>query len=524
MPASSYNLKPLGPAPLSKSKFTHAKQCELYVWLEVRTDLPQVEPDAMTQARFDAGDAVGELARQRWDNRCAAAVRKPGVRVTDDPRLHAQAVAETAAALADGATLIHEAAFTHRGVKVRIDVLERLDDGTFALHEVKSSARYDEKKHLFDAAVQLWVARAEGLDVSRVTLTHLNGDYVWPGGPYDLEQLFTETDVTEDALAVQEQVAGDVERIRALLEQDERPEVGPFPNCCSPYPCPYIPVCPGLPDPVDHPISELPKGRNVAQRVYDATGYRSLLELNWREASHLLTYASGEPHEKWINTWHATVTRERTILDGYRRWERSLEWPLHHFDFETVNPALPVIVGTRPYQVVPLQYSVHVEHQDGALHHFEFIANPDDPDPRRSLIRSMIEHLGARGSIIHWSQYEVYRLKDLIADVAYEEYRPALQAIVERLADLGLAVDEWVFDPKFRGRWSLKEVYPALVHRNRYLELPGTANGAQAAEDLLAYISPETPEDRRTELRAGLLAYCELDTFAQVEVMAALRE
>ncbi len=134
-------------SPLSKSKFVHGMQCPLYVWLEVRTDLPQPEPGAFTQALFDTGNEVGELARQRWDARLAAAGMPTGVRITDDRTLHKQAVADTSVAMLDGAGAVHEAAFTHGGVKIRIDVLELLEDGTYALNEVKSTSKYEEKKH-----------------------------------------------------------------------------------------------------------------------------------------------------------------------------------------------------------------------------------------------------------------------------------------------------------------------------------------------------------------------------------------
>ena len=72
MPYTPFNLKPLSATPLSKSKYTHGRQCPLYLWLEVRTDLPQAEPDDTATARFEMGDKVGELARQRWDNRLTA--------------------------------------------------------------------------------------------------------------------------------------------------------------------------------------------------------------------------------------------------------------------------------------------------------------------------------------------------------------------------------------------------------------------------------------------------------------------
>jgi hypothetical protein len=77
MTAAMFTVRPLdSSAPLSKSKFVHGMQCPLYVWLEVRTDAPRLEPDAFTQALFAAGHEVGEYARQRGGSIRAAT--RPG--------------------------------------------------------------------------------------------------------------------------------------------------------------------------------------------------------------------------------------------------------------------------------------------------------------------------------------------------------------------------------------------------------------------------------------------------------------
>ncbi|MBK7751605.1 MAG: DUF2779 domain-containing protein [Flavobacteriales bacterium] len=47
-------------------------------------------------------------------------------------------------------------------------------------------------------------------------------------------------------------------------------------------------------------------------------------------------------------------------------WLAELRYPLHHFDFETLMPAVPLFDGTRPYQQLPFQYSVHMQATRGA--------------------------------------------------------------------------------------------------------------------------------------------------------------
>ncbi len=538
MSSSTFAPKPLtNPAPLTKSKYVHGVQCPLYVWLEVRTDAPRPQTDAFTQALFDAGDEVGEYARKRWDAREVAAGRPPGTRVTDDPRLHGQAVRETADALAAGARVIHEAAFTEGGVRVRVDVLERLDDGTFALHEVKSTGDYDKNKHLADVAVQAWVVRRAGLRVSKADVVHLNKAYEWPGGDYDLEALFVEHDATADVDAKQAEVTKKVAELLDVLRCDAQPIVPVDTKCTSPYGCPYQDVCPTRGEDVEHPISELPnckRGQGMHKAVTEA-GVHSLLELGDEDAERLLVM-NKSLHTRWYNTWKATKTGERVVVPECADWVRSLTYPIYHLDFETTSPPLPLVPGTRPFERVPLQYSIHVEHEDGTIEvpNRAFFADANDPDPRRSLIEQLLADLGETGTILQWSSYEASTIRMLAENPKYRTYAARLMALIDRIEDLGKAIDDYVYDKDFHGRWSVKVVHPVLakdssvvVHEDTpvlsYDDLDGCAKGDQAAIMLIEYLRRETTEERRAAIREEMLTYCGMDTQAMVDVLRVVR-
>lgn len=536
MATVDFAIKPLkSSAPLSKSKFVHGMQCPLYLWLEVRTDAPRLEPDAFTQALFAAGNEVGEYARRRWDRRQEAQGRSTGVRIPDAPELHAEATEATTEALATGADVIHEAAFTHGGVKVRVDVLERLSDGTFAINEVKSSSHYEVAKHLLDAAVQLWVLRGCGLQVSQVRLVHLNGDYLWPGGDYDLEQLFTEDDITEAAIALEEAVGADVARLLRVVQADQVPIVSEDVSCTKPYGCPYSDSCPVRGVRPAHPVGELPNASAALVKRARERGCESLLDLDELSAREVLRYADGRPHDVWFCTWQATNSGERLVLGGCQKWLASLEYPIRHLDFETIASPLPVVTNTTPFQQVPLQYSIHTEYEDGTSEHTEFIADADDPDPRRSLVERLLADLGQSGTILRWSPFETTIIKALASNPEYAAYADELGALLPRIQDLGHAVRDWVFDAGFCGSWSIKKVYPTLVPGGdpetvhdgdgviSYDELDGVARGDEAAMALLEYLRSTTTADRRAEIRRQLLQYCELDTWAMVEVLGVLR-
>ena len=85
---------------------------------------------------------------------------------------------------------IYEAAFVHDGVRIRVDVLERLNFGSWNLIEVKSST---EVKDVYypDVAVQYYVLEGCGLKIGRAGILHIDNQYVYDGRNLDLESWTT---------------------------------------------------------------------------------------------------------------------------------------------------------------------------------------------------------------------------------------------------------------------------------------------------------------------------------------------
>src|SRR5262249_40491491 len=145
------------------------------------------EPGDSTQFTLDTGQRVGALARGRYPG---------GALIAHDHRHHRDAEFATRSALADRSLAsIYEAAFSFDRVGIRADILARTRDRRLDLFEVKSTLKVKEQ-HEWDVAVQLYVLEGAGLAVRWARLMHLNRDYVYPGGEYDLRRLFTFSNLT----------------------------------------------------------------------------------------------------------------------------------------------------------------------------------------------------------------------------------------------------------------------------------------------------------------------------------------
>ena len=119
---------------------------------------------------------------------------------------------------------------------------------------------------------------------------------------------------------------------------------------------------------------------------------------------------------------------EVTTVDSVLARLDDLRFPLHFVDFETLNPALPIFVGTCPFQVSRVQWSVHTLRADGRLDHAEWLASdaPRDPDPE--FMRTLLEALGTEGTFVHYSAYERTQLVDIAW--RHAEFR---QPLVDRI-------------------------------------------------------------------------------------------
>ena len=188
-------------------------------------------------------------------------------------------------------------------------------------------------------------------------------------------------------------------------------------------------------------------------------------------------------------------------------------------DFETVMPTVPVYSGTRPFTVIPFQWSLHVRDAAGATWSTVNSSTRDAADPRERFAASLLDAVPAGGAILAYSGYEKTRLNELAE--AFPQHRSGLLALADRIVDLLAIVRDGYYHPEFHGSLSLKSVLPALVPGFGYDGLH-IADGGAASAVYLRMIAPETPDDERAGIRQALLAYCARDTEAMVRVYDAL--
>jgi hypothetical protein len=475
---------------LSKTRLMSFLQCPKRLWLEKhRPELLQFS--AATEAAFATGHEIGAIARQLYDP------DGTGILISGSDGM-AAAMRDSAAALAGPATTpLFEATFERDGLLIRADVLDRQ---AARLIEVKSSTTCKDE-HVTDCAIQAWVLETSAAPPQSVLLAHVNNQFVYPGDG-DYRGLLVEVDVSAAIGAQRQQVPAWLAAAVQTVD-GASPEVAIGRRCRRPYECPFIAHCwPAT----DYPLTTLP---GVSQRLDEliAQGYQDVRELPEARAG------SGQAQR----VWRAACSGQPETIDASVRAElAALGWPRYYLDFETIGGAIPRWAGTRPWQAVPFQWSLHIEPAPGQLEHVEFL-DLSAALPARAVATALLAAIGTQGPVLTWTGYEKQCLGTLAAFCP--ELADALAAVVERLVDLHPIVKRGWYHPAMKGSWSIKALLPVIAPEMDYAQLEGVHDGGGAQLAWVEAVAPQTPAARHNELREQLLRYCGHDTLAMVRVL-----
>lgn len=483
---------------LSKSQYVRGLQCHKSLWLYKNQPELRVKPNAQQQSKFDTGHLVGGLACQLFPG---------GVEIQFDPNNYEGMAKQTNSLIEQGVEVIYEATFIEKGVFAMVDILVKNGD-SWDLYEVKSSTNVKDY-HQDDAAVQ-WYALSNKVKLNRAFIVHINNQYERQG-KLDLPGLFSICDVTEVVVNKQQDIQNNINSMEDMIVA-EKPSVEIATKCHSPHECDFIKHCwKNIPTP----------------SVFDLYRMRSVNKFELYQKG-IVTFEDIPSHQKLseiqqVQVQASLLQKEFIDKDIIESFFSGLTYPLHFFDFETFQDAVPRFDGQKPFMQVPFQYSLHILHENGELEHKEFLGD-ENSDPRETLIESMVEDIFPSGTIVAFNQgFEKGVIKALAN--SYTEHHKLLMDIHGRFVDL---IDPFrqlgYYHPDFNGSFSIKSILPAMFPNDAELDYKKLEiqNGGMAM-DVFANLHRIEDRVQVEKIRKDLLAYCHLDTLAMVRIYQKLR-
>ncbi|HME45216.1 MAG TPA: DUF2779 domain-containing protein [Syntrophorhabdales bacterium] len=484
------------PAYLSKSLFIRGLQCHKSLYLDRYQPELKDEVSEEKQAIFDSGIEVGKLARDLFPG---------GVEVPYEGLSLQEQLDMTAAEIQKGTQTIYEAAFSYDNVFMKADILHK-GKGGWELYEVKQSTEVKEV-YVHDVALQYHVLEGSGLPVSKAFIVHINNQYVRRGA-IKVDKLFALEDLSGRVKDKQVFVAEELGRMRNMLTR-ALPVIDIGAWCDDPYECDFKGHCwQHIPEDSVFTL----KGKGADQ--FDL--YRQGIIRLEQVPLHLLNAAQRMQVEFFLQK------KESVNKEAVREFLDTLWYPLYFLDFETFMSPIPPFDGTRPYQQIPYQFSIHfLEHEGAELQHYEFLAAPN-VDPREELTRRLVAEIPDDACVVAYnSSFEARILKELAEWLP--KYASTIEKIVSNMRDLMAPFRRRdVYHWRMKGSYSQKEVLPALVPDLSY-EGMEVADGGMAMQAYFTMCGAKDPSEVN-RIRSSLLEYCKLDTLGMVRLLEKLRE
>lgn len=447
----------------------------------------------MRENKFEQGNKIEAIARQLFPN---------GILIEG---YNTQAASNTEQMIADGvSTLFQATVITENGLLAMADVIEREGDG-WILYEVKSSSRV-KPEHIPDMAFQKLAFESAGYTINATKVIHLNKEYIRHGASVDPKSFFITEDVTEKVMTILPEVRDQVAFALNSISQPDEPTVCPCRSLSRGKHCPtFTYFNPDIPEYSVYDVSRM-QGKKLAElvdsEIFNIKDIPDDFMLTANQQAQVDIEKRGTPH----------FDQEAT-----QRSLSELEFPLYFLDYESVNPAIPLIDGIRPHQQMVFQYSLHIlDTPDSEMRHTEHLSREASSAALEALAAQMREDIGDIGSVIVWNKvFERDRNRELAE--LFPQYADFYESLNARIYDLmDVFAKNYYVHPGFLGKCSIKYVLPILVPELSYKDL---AIGKGDIASVRWYeIATNEDSDGADQVFADLLAYCELDTLAMVKI------
>ncbi|MFO7772845.1 MAG: DUF2779 domain-containing protein [Dehalococcoidia bacterium] len=480
---------------LSKTKYIAGLQCPKLLWTQINQPESIPESDTVTQYIFDQGHLVGEYAKKLFPN---------GLNIPQDDFI--ENITATKKLLAERKPLF-EAGILFGKIYCRLDILNPVNEDEWEIIEMKSGTSVRDV-YIDDVSFQKYCCEKAGLSIRTCKLGHVNNQYV-KNGEIDPEQLFILEDISTQVQEISESVEEQVSNLFEVISNQTCTEAAIGRHCLAPYECPLRAECWGfLPE---NSIFDLRGGKTKQFSLYEQ-GIISIKDI----PDDIPLSREQRIQRECTVTGNVHVEKEEIL-----QFLGKLEYPLHYLDFETIGPAIPIYDGTKPYQDIPFQFSLHtVENEASEPRYHSFLAEGRE-DPRPQILRELQRLLGSEGSIVAYNAgFEKGVLEELVE--AFPEYTAWLEGILARMVDLLFPFASFhYYNASQKDTASLKKVLPAITGKGYEEGGIGAGMDASIAYQRITYGS--ATEEEIARVRTDLIKYCKLDTEGMIWIVDELR-
>jgi hypothetical protein len=494
-------IKPL----LSKTQYIKAKGCRLnlYNYLNRKEALTPLNAEA--RYNIFAGQKFEEIARTIFN--------KKGEMVNCAPWEITQGLERTKKLMDEGVDVIYEATVMNDiGVYARIDILGKDNDGAYHIVEVKCSDGPPKEYHLLDVGFQLYVAQTSGLNIKSTSLA-MSKKWYQREEKIDAGKMVELYEVSAQLTSVIKSISEDIQEIIDFKVSKTEPEAPIGSHCLKPFQCESWEFCSKRESVPEASVFNVFRKGKKLDKYLNAKKY-GIGDIDEDESLTKLQDLVVQAFK---------TGREYYSFTDLKKFVSQLKYPLNFVDYETIAPKIPIYPGCKSKEMIPFQFSLHIQHapgmKDDELTHIEFLSD-GKMDERETFTKQLISSMDNGGSVIvYYKGFEVERNNELARK--FPQYSSGLDNINSRVVDIFEPFkSKHIYNSKMNGSASLKYVYPAMCPEKEGYSALDIKNGGDASFMYLdSIINPDFPEHEREKLLSNLRAYCALDTLSMKHIL-----
>ena len=402
-----------------------------------------------------------------------------------------------------------KARFEYLNLRVKIPIIEVCEKGL----NIKfiNVANFPKDDDVMYYVYNIWVLKMLGLKINKISIIHLNRNYV-KHEKLDLNELFIESydfynvkgnptcNIKKLIYRRMFDISDSLRRMSHILTLDDL-DYSKNKMCTKHNKCEYYDLC--FNEVIeDNSILTLVSSQHKVEMLENGRKYLKDVDVDKIEGSKL-------QYAQILADKNGGLFVDKLALANWV--SSSISYPITFIDFEWDTYAIPVYDNLKPFSVVCFEYSVHTLYDDGTLTHKDFIGTQDC---REMFLQKLINDVEKVGSVVAFNAEGAEKLRLLELIEQFPKYKSDINKIIVRMSDLSIPFQGGlIYNTKMKGMYSLKVLISAFSDEISYENLK-INNGMDAVYNW-RMIDRNELSDNEQALKE-LSIYCGLDTYSMV--------
>ena len=400
---------------------------------------------------------------------------------------------------------VYNPAFIYKNLSVRIDILNKVEDGFFDLIDIcgNSSPKLD---NYLDIGFQKFILQKLGFKI-RSTIALSVDSNKFHELPIYSDSFFKFNYLNDKIDYYIKEISNKINYLQSLPKK-EPPEIN-IQSCKSPKECKLPLECWNFQEDMD--IFYLRENHELAKKLFHNKIY------------YLREIPEGEELTR-VQQIQVNCAKSDCIYidrDAILDFLNQLQSTIYYLDFEAINPVIPIYSKTKPFQHIPFLFSLHIENNEN-IEHITYIEE-DNIDPRFGILERLSRIIQPEGKIICYNDtIEKKCIKEAV--VIFPEFQDWWDKIKDNFIDLSyIFKNMYYYNPEQKGSTSLKSVIKPLTgleYKNLTIQEGVIAN----REFLRLKIEPFLEDSLITKIKNDLIEYCTMDTYSMLKIIRKLKD